>query len=136
MKAVLKKSAIAVILLSLSILSLSSCKKDKDDAPSSDKFPLTNLTVTLTKQQVTTQSSVIVDYDVKNISNIDYTLEKYVNNPIKVKITVVTTDGIKFDGTNYVGDVLVGKTSASVLVVNYSAGKTVDATKTKAELIY
>ncbi len=115
---------------------LTSCKK-KDDAPSNDKFPLTNFTAKITKQEnLTSQSAVLIDFDIKNTSGTDYTVEKYALNPVKLKLTVVATDGSGYDENSYVADVQAGKTFSAKLAVDYSVGKTIDLTKSKIELLY
>jgi hypothetical protein len=136
MKTIFKKSVIAVIVLSLSVLSLSSCKK-KEGERGSDKFPLTNLTVAITSNVIYPSSNnVIVSYDIKNISGADYTIQKYQLNPIKVRVVIGTTDGTSYQANLFISDVQAGKTVAMEQAVGYGAGKTVDLTKTKVELIY
>lgn len=127
----------AVIILSVGIISFLSCKKDRDNEPGQDKFPLTNLTVNITsKMNYPNSNSVIVAYEVKNVSASDYSLEKYVLNPVKVRASIVSTDGTTYEATLFVSNVKAGTAVAMEQVVAYAAGKTVDLTKTKAELTY
>lgn len=137
MKKVFKAQLTSVLTVLLTIALFASCKKKDGDGPNSEKFPLSNLTATITKQEdAASQSIIIISFDIKNISSTDYYLSEQGNNPVKFKLTVVTTDGTKFEETSHVTDVAASKTSARELAVHYSSGKTVDLTKSKIELLY
>lgn len=137
MKVAFRRSFWAIMILSLSVLSLSSCKKDNDGDTPSDRFPLSNLTLTITSNVIYPNSnSVMVGYDVKNVSGANYTIQRYQLNPVKVKVTIGTTDGTTYQSSNFISDVEAGRSVAMEHAVSYGSGKTADLTKTKVELVY
>ncbi|WP_293306699.1 hypothetical protein [Pedobacter sp. UBA5917] len=130
----LSKSA-AILLFVL--LAFTSCKKKNDDNPDSNKFPLSNLSTTITARTLNPASnSVSIAYDVKNISTADYSIARYVMNVVRVKATIVATDGTVYESNLPISDLRAGATVAMEQVVAHSAGKTPDLTKTKVELTY
>lgn len=135
MKKPFKSHSKSALIALFTLLSFASCKKNSiaDDA----KFPLTNLTVAITGKTINQASnSVSIAYDIKNISGTNYTIETYVKNPIKVKVSITTTDGTTYENTLHISNVEAGKTVAMEQVVAHAANKIPDLGKVKAELIY
>jgi hypothetical protein len=120
---------------------LGACKKNNDDdIPAGKKYPLENLQAKLTNQTLSSgsnENSVIVYYEIKNVSGVDYVRLAYdYNYHIRLKITLTATDGTKYEETPLVEDLASGKTHPDSWDINYSLGKTIDLTKTKLEFIY
>jgi hypothetical protein len=127
------------MLFACLLFTLSSCSKSDDDdgaIPAGKKYPLENLEYRLTTQTAGSES-IIVKYDIKNRSNTDYVRLDYdYNYHIRLKINIFATDGTKFEATPLVENLAKGATKADQWSIDYSAGKTIDLTKTSLEFIY
>ncbi|WP_343523955.1 hypothetical protein [Pedobacter sp.] len=115
-------------------MAFESCKKKPGDNPSGEKYPLTNLQLKLTGQERAT-GSLIVAYEVKNISAKDYIMRENSANLVIVRITAFTTDGNIYTDDYELLDLLSNKTAAYEFALDVTAGKTADTGKTKLEFI-
>lgn len=129
---------ITLSILFVLLLIVTSCSKSKDgeDIPAGKKYPLENFEYKLTVQTIGDES-VLVKYDIKNISTIDYAFLDYdYNYHIRLKISIFATDGTKYEATPLVENLSAGETKAEQWSIDFSQGKTIDLSKTKLELIY
>lgn len=135
MKTTFKNLAVALFLFVSTALILSSCKKGGGSTPKDEKFPLTNFNVTLSAPRVN-GTSVFISYDVKNVSSTNYLLTTYIQHPIYIKFTIVTTDGTSYQESRLIPDLGSNRTAAEEVLIQMSNGKTLDPSKTKFELYY
>jgi hypothetical protein len=136
MKKLFKTQLTSLMVFFLIVALFASCKKKNDDLPSHDKYPLTNLTLTLTEQRLSSTGGVWVKYDVKNISSKDYIMQHNAYALIAVRVNVYATDGTAYTQDYGVDDLLAGKTETNEHIMASNSTKAIDVSKTKLELVY
>jgi hypothetical protein len=136
MKKLFKTQLTGVMVFLLTVALFASCKKKSNDLPSTDKYPLTNLTLTLTGQTLSSSGGIWVKYDVKNISAKNYIVQDNVFAFVAVRISVFATDGTAYTQDYTVDDLLAGKTDSEEHIMAGSSSKVIDASKTKLEFVY
>jgi hypothetical protein len=115
---------------------LSSCSKSStvpDPSPDNLVFQPSDFSITITNKEID-PTWVRVHYDVKNLSNKNYSSEANGGNSYYIKFTVKTTDGATYNSSDRILDLDAGATFPDMTYIDYTEGKTIDLSTFKYEL--